>query len=142
MIVPSSLGSLIDLDVFQIVNRMVKGKVQMGTGPDTLRRWDQDVLADCSPEDQVWGWSIRSSEVLHYDRTKIDDRVLHQMLSQSLLDKKDGAPAWTEFLLVKQGLRLSANMVVRVLQRCFKTDEKVRHSGRLLFDGVNRRDAL
>ena len=111
---------------------MVKGKVQMGTSPDTLLRWDQDVLADCSPEDQIWGWSIRSSEVLHYDWTKIDDRILHQMLSQGLLDKKDGAPAWTEYLSVKQGLRLTSSMVVRVLQRCFKIDDKVRDPGHLL----------
>ena len=46
-------------------------------------------------------------------------------------DKKDGAPAWTEFLSVKQGHRLALSMVVRVLQRCFKIDDKVRHPGRL-----------
>src|SRR6267378_2567071 len=111
------------------MNQMLKGKISMGTGPDTLLRWDQDVLSDCSPEDQVWGWSIRSSEILHLDQEKINDRVLHAMLSQGLLDRKEGAPTWTESRDIKQGIRLGLNMVVRVLQRCFRTDDKVRHSG-------------
>ena len=121
---------------------MLKGKISMGTGPDTLLRWDQDVLSDCSPEDQVWGWSICSSKILHLDREKIGDRVLYQMLSQGLLDRKEGAPAWTESRDVKQGIWLASNMMVQVLQHCFKTDDKVRHSGRLPLMEFNQRDSL
>ena len=112
---------------------MLKGKVQMGNAHQTQLRWDQDTLDDCSPEDQVWGWSIRSSEVLHQDCTKFDDEVLHKMLYQGLLDKKAGALAWTDGTSVKQGDHFVSSMVVRVLQRCFRMDDKVRHSGCLFF---------
>jgi hypothetical protein len=105
----------------------------MGTDAQTRIRWDQDALEDCSPEDQVWGWSIRSSEVLHYDKDKFQDDVLRKMVSQGLLDKQAGAPAWTEPTSVKHGIRFATNMVVRVLQRVFKQDEKVRHPGCLCF---------
>ena len=75
---------------------MLKGKIQFGTNTQTHICWDQDALDDCSPDDQIWGWSIRSSEILHHDRTKINDDVLCTMLYMGLLDKKAGAPAWTE----------------------------------------------
>jgi len=101
---------------------MLKGKVQMGNAHQTQLRWDQDVLDDCSPEDQVWGWSIWSTEVIHHNRTKIDDKVLVKMLYQGLLDKQPGAPAWTEPTSIKHGVHFMSNMVVRVLQRCFKMD--------------------
>jgi len=43
-------------DRLQITDRMQKGKVQMGTNAQTLQHWDQDLLNDCSPEDQLhWG---------------------------------------------------------------------------------------
>ena len=45
----------------------------MGSDVQTRLRWDQDALTDCSPEDRVWGWSIRASEVLHHDWTQIAD---------------------------------------------------------------------
>jgi hypothetical protein len=101
----------------------------MGTAAQTLLHWDQDALEDCSPEDQVWGWSIRSTEVLHCDKDRIDDECLKKMLYVGLLDKKAGAPAWTETTSVKQGIRLVSNMVVRVVQRCLKLDDKVRCPG-------------
>jgi len=112
---------------------MFKGKVQMGTAAQTLLQWDQDALDDCSPEDRVWGWSVRSSEVLHHDRTKIDDKALVKMLYQGLLDKQPGAPAWTEPTSIKHGVRFMSNMVVRVVQRCLRMDDKVQHLGRLSF---------
>ena len=105
----------------------------MGSDAQTQVRWDQDALEDCSPEDQVWGWSIRSSEVLHHDRNKIDDEVLVKMLYQGILDKQPGAPAWTEPTSIKQGVRLVSNMVVRVIQRCLRMDDKVQHLSRLSF---------
>ena len=107
------------------MDRMVKGQVRMGSDHQTQVRWDQDVLVDCSPEDQVWGWSIRSSEVLHYDRAKINDEVLVNMLYQGILDKKPGSPAWSEPTSIKQGVCLVSNMVVRVIQRCLRMDDKV-----------------
>jgi len=104
----------------------------MGTSGATHTRWDQDVLADCSPEDQIWGWSIRSTEVLHHDRAKFDDRVLVKMLYNGLLDRKDGAPAWSETLSIKQAVRHMSSALVRVVQRCFKTEDKVSNPGRFL----------
>ena len=103
---------------------MQKGKVQMGTNAQTLHRWDQDSLSDCSPEDQLWGWSIRSTDVLHCDKDKVQDDVLKTMLYQGLVDKKAGAPAWSDSN-VKHGIRFASNMVVRALQRIFKIDAKV-----------------
>ena len=108
---------------------MLKGKIQFGTNAQTHTHWDQDALDDCSPDNQIWGWSIRSSEILHHDRAKINDDVLRTMLYMGLLDKKAGAPAWTEQTSLKQGIRLVLNMVVRVLQRCFKMDAKASRTG-------------
>jgi len=48
----------------------------MGTDAATFAQWHQDSLDDCSPEDRIWGWSIRSTEVIHYDRNKFDDKCL------------------------------------------------------------------
>ena len=84
---------------------MLKGKVQMGTPAATLARWYQDRLEDCSPEDRVWGWSIRATEVLHDEKDRLDDECLRQMLFQGLKDSVEGAPAWTEKLSVKEGVR-------------------------------------
>jgi len=97
----------------------------MGTDAQTQQRWDQDALDDCSPEDQVWGWSIWATEVLHYDRAKVQDDILWKMLHQGLLDKKAGSPAWTEPLIIKHGVRFMSSVVVCVLQRIFKLDDKV-----------------
>ena len=107
----------------------------MGNAHQTHLRWDQDRLLDCLVEDQVWGWSICSSEVVHFERAKIADDALHHMIMTGLCDTKEGAPAWTEPISIKHGIRLVTNMVVRVLQRCFKLDDKVSHSGRLLLLG-------
>jgi len=107
---------------------MLKGKIQMGNGPDTFNRWNDDILAECSPEDRVFGWSIRASEVLHHDQNKLDDRVLSKMLYMGLLDKQEGAPAWTEPTSIKHGIRLMSATVVRVLQKVFRLEDKVRHS--------------
>ena len=104
----------------------------MGTPQQTHLRWDQDRLLDCSVEHQVWGWSIRSSKVIHHEHAKLADDALHHMIMTSLCDTKEGAPAWTKPVSIKHGIRLVTNMVVRVLQRCFKLDDKVSHSGRLL----------
>jgi len=103
---------------------MQKGRVQMGTNTQTLQRWDQDLLNDCSPEDQLWGWSIHSTEVLHCNKDKVQDDVLKTMLYQGLVDKKAGAPAWSDSS-IKHSIRFASNMVVRVLQRIFKIDAKV-----------------
>jgi len=56
---------------------MLKGKIQMGMSVQDLRRWNQDALRKCSHNDQIWGWSIHSSKVLHQDQSNIDDEVLH-----------------------------------------------------------------
>ena len=104
---------------------MLKGKIQFGTNAQTQLRWDQDALDDCSPEDQVWGWSIRSTEVLHHDKDKLKDDFLHKMLHQGLLDKRANAPAWTEPTSIKHSVWFTSSMVVRVLQRIFKMDDKV-----------------
>jgi len=108
----------------------------MGSDLQTRVCWDQDTLADCSPEDQVWGWSIRSSEILRYDRTRIDDEVLVNMLYQGILNKHPGAPAWTEPTSIKQGVCLVSNMVVCVIQHCLQMDDKVQRLGRLSFCDV------
>jgi len=73
-------------------------------------------------------------EVLHLDYSKINDEVLHKIILKSLIDTKTGAPAWSKTLSVKQGLRMAANMVTQVLQKVFKAEAKVCHSGYLLFD--------
>ena len=104
---------------------MLKGKVRFGTDAQTFQRWDQDLLSDSSPEDQVFSWAIRSTEVLHHDKAKVKDDVLSKMLYQGLLDKKASAPAWTEQSSVKHGVRFMSSVVVRVLQQIFKIDDKV-----------------
>jgi len=48
----------------------------MGTPAATLARWYQDCLEDCSPEDHIWGWSIRATEVLHHEKDWLDDECL------------------------------------------------------------------
>jgi len=105
---------------------MLKGKVQMGSNVQTKLRWDQDTLEDCSPKDHVWGWSIHASKVIHYDKDKVDDECLLEMLCQCLLDKQAGAPAWGgENSKVKHGVCFVSSMIVCVLQCCFKMDDKV-----------------
>ena len=103
----------------------------MGTMGQTLTRWHGDELAKCSAHDHIWGWSIRSTEVLFENRRKLDDNVLHKMLHMCLLDEVPDAPAWTETMNIKQGLHLLSNAIVRVIQHIFKTEEKVHHPGRL-----------
>ena len=36
---------------------MLKGKIQFGANVQTHFHWDQDTLNNCSPDDQIWGWS-------------------------------------------------------------------------------------
>ena len=110
---------------------MLEGKVQMGTACMTYNRWFSDALPELLPEDRIWGWSICSTDVLHNHRRKLNDNVLHGMLHMGLLDSMPGAIAWTERLSVKSGLRLMSSIVVRVMERIFKTDERVRHPARL-----------
>ena len=102
------------------------GRIQMGSNAASRTRWHEDRLLDCSPDDRIWGWSIRSTEVLHHSRKDIGDEVLIKMLYQSLLDSKEGAPAWSEGLSIKQASRLAANSSIRILQRVLKIDETVR----------------
>ena len=108
---------------------MLKGKIQFGTNIQTHTRWDQDALDNCSPDDQIWGWSICSLEVLHHDWNKINNEVLCTMLYAGLLDKKARAPAWTKQTSIKQGICLVSNMVIHVLQQCFKINAKVDLTG-------------
>ena len=91
----------------------------MGTNTEIQARWHYDSLADCSQDDRIFGWSVRSSEVLHHDE------VLWEMLYQGILDPTDGAPAWTEKLNLRQGLRLMLSAIVRVLQRIFVVEKRV-----------------
>ena len=111
------------------MNHMVKGKVQMGSITATHAQWYQDALNNCSPEDCVWGWSIRATEVLHHDHAKIDDECLRKMLRQGLCDSAEGAPAWTEKLSVKEGVRLMSSIATRILQKFICLDSKVRYPG-------------
>jgi len=99
----------------------------MGTPIQDLHCWDQDTLHECSRNDQIWEWSIRSSEVLHLDWSKINDEVLHKMILKNLVDTEPNAPAWSETLSVKQGLCMVANMVTWVLQKVFEAEAKVCH---------------
>ena len=108
----------------QIAHRMLRGKVQMGTFEQTHTRWINDRLTDCSPDDQIWGWSIRSTEILDQDKIRIDDDVLRDMLYLAILDPS-AETVWAEALNLQQSTRLMSNMVVRILQRIFKTDDKV-----------------
>ena len=105
----------------------------MGNNAQTKLRWEQDVLEDCSPEDRVWGWSVRASEVLHHDKDRLEDECLLKMLRQGLLDKQAGAPAWSENSEVKHGVRFVSSMIVRVLERCLKMNDKVQRLGRFSF---------
>jgi len=106
----------------------------MGNDVQTRLRWDQDALTDCSLEDRVWGWSIRASEVLHHDRTQIADECLIKMLRQGLCNQQAGAPAWSENSAVKHGVRFVTSMVVWVLERCLKMNDKVQRLGRFPLD--------
>jgi len=108
---------------------MLKGKVQMGTVVATHARWYQDALDDCSPEDRIWGWSIRSTEVLHHKRTKLDNKCLCKMLLQGLCDTAAGAPAWTEKLSVKEGVCFMLSIATRIWQKFICLDNKVCHPG-------------
>jgi len=113
---------------------MLKGKVQMGTPAATLARWYQDRLEDCSPEDRIWGWSIRATEVLHHEKDRLDDECLRQMLYQGLKDTAAGAPAWTEKLSIKEGVRFLSAISTRIVQHVLKVDYKVILDASL-FDG-------
>jgi len=104
---------------------MLKGKVKMGTPATTLSRWYNDRLEDCSPEDRIWGWSIRATEALHYDRDHLGDECLRQMLYQGLKDTAEGAPAWSEKLSIKEGVRFLSAISTRIVQRVLKVDNKV-----------------
>ena len=68
----------------QIVDHMIRGKVQMGTPYQAHHQWNQDCLTDCLVEDQVWGWSVCSSEVVHYEQANLDNEVLHTMIMTGL----------------------------------------------------------
>jgi len=83
------------------MNRMVKGKVQMGTPAATHTRWYQDSLDDCSPEDRI------------------------KMLRQGLCDTKEGSLAWTEKLSIKEGVRLMSSISTRICQKFTRLDSKV-----------------
>ena len=96
----------------------------MGTFEQTHTRWINDGLTNCSPDDQIWGWSIRSTEILDQDKIRIDDDVLRNMLYLAILDPS-AETVWAEALNLRQSTRLTSNMVVRILQRIFKTDDKV-----------------
>ena len=76
---------------------MLRGKVQMGTFKQTHARWINDKLLECSPDDQVWGWSIQSTEILNQDQGCINDNVLREMLYMALLDP-DAETVWAEAL--------------------------------------------
>jgi len=104
---------------------MLKGKVQMGTDATTFARWHQDSLDDCSPEDRVWGWSIRSTEVIHYDRIKFDDECLRKMLLQGRCDTAEGAPAWTERVSAKEGIRFMSLVATRIFQKFIRLNDKI-----------------
>ena len=117
------IGLVVDW-TWQIAHRMLCGKVQMGTFKQTHARWINNKLSDCSPDDQVWGWSIRSMEILDQDQAHIDDNVLHDMLYMAILDLAADT-VWAEALNLQQSTRLTSNMVVWILQCIFKTDNKV-----------------
>jgi len=104
------VGCLLMMSCFKIIDWMLKGKVQMGNDHQIKLRCDQDAWEDCSPEDQVWGWSVSSLEVLHHDCAKFDNKVLCKTLYQGLLDKKAGAPAWTKAMSVKHGCLSSSEV--------------------------------
>jgi len=76
--------------VYRLLIGLLKGKVQMGNDVQTKLCWDQGALEYCSPEDHVWGWSVRASEVLHYDKDKLEDECLLKMLCQGLLNRQAG----------------------------------------------------
>ena len=124
MLTFSFIGLVVDW-TWQIAHRMLRGKVQMGTFEQIYTRWINDGLLDCSPDDQVWGWSIRSTEILDQDRGRINDDVLRDMLYMALLDPA-AETVWAEALNLRQSTRLTSNMVAQILQRIFKTDDKVR----------------
>ena len=120
----SSFIELVFDQTWQIAHRMLRGKVQMGTFEQTHTRWINDGLSDCSPDDQIWGWSIWSTEILDQDKDRIADNVLQDMLYMAILDPS-AETVWAEALNLCQRTRLTSNMVVRILQRVFKTDDKV-----------------
>ena len=101
----------------------------MGNDADTKRRWHEDALDACSVDDRVWGWGIRSTDVLHHERAKIKDDVLIKMLLLGILDPKPGNTAWSSLFSLQQGIRLVSNAIVRVVQRVIQVEEKV-HSDR------------
>ena len=97
----------------------------MGTDAATFARWHQDSLDDCSPEDCIWGWSIRSTEVIHYDCIKFDDECLRKMLLQGLCDTAEGAPAWTERVSIKEGICFMSSVAMRIFQKFIRLNDKV-----------------
>ena len=76
---------------------MLHGKVLMGTFEQTHTCWINDKLSDCLPDDQVWGWSIRSTEILDQDQACIDDDVFCDMLYMAILDP-EADTVWAEAL--------------------------------------------
>ena len=103
---------------------MLRGKVQMGTSEETHTCWINVKLSECSPDNQVWGWSIQSTEILDQDQACIGNDVLQEMLYMGILDPLADT-VWAEALNLWQSTRLTSNMVVQILQRIFKTDDKV-----------------
>jgi len=101
----------------------------MGTDVATFTRWHQDSLDNCSPEDCIWGWSIHSSEVIHYDRAKFDDKCLRKMLLLGLCDTTEGMSAWNERVSVKEGIHFMSSVATRIFQKFICVNDKVGHSG-------------
>ena len=63
-------------------------------------------------------------EILDQDWSRINNNVLQEMLYMALLDP-DAEMVWAEALNLHQSTRLTSNMVVRILQRIFKINDKV-----------------
>ena len=63
-------------------------------------------------------------EILNQDQARIGDNVLREMLYIGILDLLANT-VWAEALNLRQSTRLTSNMVVQILQRIFKTDDKV-----------------
>ena len=118
---------------------MLFGKVQLGNDAANKARWNSDALPECHNDDAMWGFAIRSSEVLERERGKINDPVLYRLFRIGVFDQQGVNQLQNQAL---QAVRWASATCIRLFQRILRVETQVRHSGRLVFTKANRKTII
>jgi len=101
---------------------MLFGKIPLANDATTKARWERDALPELHYNDALWGFAIRSSEVLQREQQHINDPVLYRLLRMGIFD-------WTGVNNLQsqamQAVRWASATSVRILERVFKLERKV-----------------